>query len=146
MVMSATITPMTIGDYDEVIAFWRQQEGIGLNESDSRQQIARFLERNPGMSLVVRESGRVVGAVLAGHDGRRGFLYHLAVDPASRQRGIGRQLVAQCLKEFACLGLQKCNISVFASNESGQNFWKRLGFSSRKDLLPMQIVVANSNL
>lgn len=143
--MPLTFAAMSIADYDEVIAFWRGQEGIGLNESDSHEQIARFLEHNPGMSLVVRDGRQLVGAVLSGHDGRRGYLYHLAVDPAYRQQGLGRQIVARCLREFHRLGLHKCNINVFGANDAGQAFWKRIGFAGRQDLLPMQKVIAGND-
>jgi ribosomal protein S18 acetylase RimI-like enzyme len=143
--MPLAFAAMSIADYDEVIAFWRGQKGIGLNESDSREQIAQFLARNPGMSLVVRNGRQLVGAVLAGHDGRRGYLYHLAVNPAYRQQGLGRQIVARCLREFHRLGLHKCNINVFGNNGSGQAFWKRIGFAGRQDLLPMQKLIASTD-
>ena len=95
--MSIQILPFTMADYDEVAAFWRQQEGVGLNESDERGPIAGHLARNPGMSFVARESGRVIGAVLCGHDGRRGYLHHLAVARSQRRQGLGRDLVRRCL-------------------------------------------------
>jgi len=81
------IREMTIGDYDEVLALWKGTEGVGLTPADSRQNVARFLARNPGLSLVARAGGKIVGAVLGGHDGRKGYLYHLAVAPAIAARG-----------------------------------------------------------
>ena len=68
-----------IKDYDAVFALWRRSEGVGLNESDTRAAIASFLRRNPRHSFIAEKQGRIIGAVLCGHDGRRGYLHHLAV-------------------------------------------------------------------
>lgn len=139
--MEPTISPMRLCDYDEVVAFWSGKEGIGLNESDSRGQIGTFLERNAGLSLVARADGKIVGAVMCGHDGRRGYLHHLAVDPAVRKQGLGRRLVEECLKKLKAAGIQKCNVFLFDSNVEGRVFWQRVGFEAREDLLLMQTVL-----
>jgi len=124
--MTVHIRPMTIDDYDRVLALWDGTPGIGLGTADSREAIAGYLERNPGLSLVA-EAGRdgpaVVGAVLCGHDGRRGYLYHLAVDPAARRNGVGRALVAHCMDALAALGIERCHILVFRDNGPGTAFW-----------------------
>jgi ribosomal protein S18 acetylase RimI-like enzyme len=86
-----------IEDVDAVIALWRRTEGVGLNESDTRPAIAAFLRRNPNLSFVAENDGRIIGAVLCGHDGRRGCLHHLAVSKRHRCRGVGQQLVNACL-------------------------------------------------
>ena len=78
--MSIRISSMQLADHEDAMAFWKNQEGIGVNASDSREQIAMFLERNPGMSLAVRDDGKLIGTALCGHDGRRGFLYHVAIE------------------------------------------------------------------
>jgi ribosomal protein S18 acetylase RimI-like enzyme len=139
--MSPTIAEMSIADYDDVMSFWRDQEGLGLNDSDSRGQIAAFLERNRGMSYVIRDQGRVVAAVLCGHDGRRGSLHHLAVAPSHRKRGLGRLLVQRCLDRLREEGIQKCNIFLFATNEEGQRFWRAIGYRERGDLKLLQRVI-----
>jgi ribosomal protein S18 acetylase RimI-like enzyme len=90
-----------IEDYDAVVTLWRRSEGVGLNESDTREAIAAFLRRNPRLSFVAQKRGRIIGIVLCGHDGRRGYLHHLAVSKHHRQRGIGRQLVVACLANSA---------------------------------------------
>lgn len=136
--MKFAIQEFTLNDYDDVLEFWKKQQGVGLNESDSREQIGKFLARNPGLSLVVRDNGRVIGAVLCGHDGRRGFLHHLAVDPEYRHRGIGRQMVLTCLDALRSQGIQKCNIWVYTGNAEGQKFWRAIGFGVREDLRMMQ--------
>jgi ribosomal protein S18 acetylase RimI-like enzyme len=129
---------MTLADYDHVIAFWEKQTGVGLNESDSRDGIATFLQRNPGMSLVVWDRGEVIGAVLCGHDGRRGFLHHLAVAESHRGLGIGRALVTACLEKLKAAGILKCNIWVWADNDAGSKFWLAMGYINRPDLKIMQ--------
>ena len=128
-----------IEDYDAVIALWRRTEGVGLNESDTRPAIAAYLRRNPRFSFVAEKDGRIVGAVLCGHDGRRGYLHHLAVAKRHRQRGIGRQLVNACLAKLRKAGIQKCNIFIFANNAAGMKFWAHTGWKLRTELRVMQI-------
>jgi N-acetylglutamate synthase len=115
-------------DYDDVVAFWRGQEGIGLNESDTREGVEQFLRRNAGLSWVVRRGGKVVAAVLCGHDGRRGYLHHLAVLPGLRRRGLGKELVERCLAGLRREGILKWNVVLFDDNEEGQKFWEALGY------------------
>ncbi len=129
-------------DYTEVLALWQSCEGIGLSDSDSREAIAAYLARNPGMSSVARQpDGRLVGAVLCGDDGRRGYLHHLAVPPDSRGRGIGSALLARCFERLAARGIPKCNVFLFADNEAGREFWQHGGWSSRPDLEILQKLV-----
>jgi N-acetylglutamate synthase len=133
------VSPMTIGDYDAVVALWQATEGIGFDErSDSREGIVSYLGRNPGFSHVARAEGRIVGAVLCGHDGRRGYLHHLAVASQWRRKGIGRQLVDACLAKLTSLDIPKCNIFLFAHNELGAIFWKQIGWNGRPDLKVLQ--------
>jgi N-acetylglutamate synthase len=137
--MDCSIEPMTIADFDEVIALWKNSEGVGLNESDTREAIALYLERNPGLSLIARDRRRkIIGAVLCGHDGRRGYLHHLAVAAEHRRQGIGQSLVDACLSKLSELGIQKCNIFLYADNAEGRVFWERHGWSERADLRVLQ--------
>ena len=129
---------MTLADHDEVFALWRVTEGIGLTVSDERAAIVAYLARNPGMSFVAVADGRIVGAVLGGHDGRRGYLHHLAVTPVWRHRGIGRALVEAVLAELKAAGMLKCNLFLYAHNESGCAFWLKHGWAAREDLVVMQ--------
>lgn len=128
-----------IEDFDAVIALWRRTEGVGLNESDTRRAITAFLRRNPRLSFVAEQGGRIIGAVLCGHDGRRGYLHHLAVSKRHRRRGIGRRLVNACLAKLRKAGIQKCNIFIFANNAAGMKFWAHTGWSLRTELRLMQI-------
>ena len=75
--MSIIFSQFTIDLYEEVIFLWNQCDGIGLSDADSRGSIKAYLERNPGMSFVASENGNIVGAILCGHDGRRGYIHHL---------------------------------------------------------------------
>jgi N-acetylglutamate synthase len=137
------IREMSIADYNEAIALWQATEGMGISAADSRDAIARYLLRNPGMSFIARQvewaggPGEVVGAVLCGHDGRRGYLHHLAVRLDFRQHGLGRQLVDRCMDSLQKEGIDKCHLFVYKTNELGRAFWERTGWTERKTLVIM---------
>ncbi|MBN2853217.1 MAG: GNAT family N-acetyltransferase [Clostridia bacterium] len=126
---------MSINDYEEAILLWEKTEGMGLGESDSYDCIKSFLERNEKLSYVYIEGEKMIGAVLCGHDGRRGFLYHLAVDKMNRNRGVGSRLVETCLKNLKMQGIHKCHIFVMGTNETGKQFWDKSEWEYRNDLL-----------
>ena len=132
--MSFRIRPMAIADYEAVRGLWSSCEGVGLNDADQPDALSAYLERNPGMSFVAQQDDAIVGAVLCGHDGRRGYLNHLAVSPAHRYQGIARRLVAHCLEALQCAGIAKCHLFIFTSNQGGRNFWKQIGWELRNDL------------
>jgi putative acetyltransferase len=132
--MAIEFVGLTPGDYEEVIDLWRHSEGVGLTAADSPEGLRAFLERNPGLSLAARLDGKVVGAVLCGHDGRRGYLHHLAVAPQERRQGIGRGLVEACLTRLSVQGIEKCHIWVRTKNGSGLAFWRAIGWLDRDDL------------
>ncbi len=130
---------LALADYAAVRQLWERSEGVGLNESDTREAIGIFLARNPDLSLVVlAPGGEIVGAVLCGHDGRRGYLHHLAVASPHRSRGLGRALVNECLGRLRALGIPKCNIYLYATNEAGRAFWLHEGWAVRDDLVVLQ--------
>ena len=126
---------MTIDDYDEVSALWREAPGLGLSGADSREAIARYLQRNPGMSFVARLEGALVGAVLGGHDGRSGLLHHLAVAERCRGAGIGQELVRRVLAAMAAAGMPRTHLFVHANNANGVRFWEHIGPRRRDELL-----------
>lgn len=128
------LLPMTATDLPEVLELWAKTVGVGLNQSDNVPALCRFLARNPDLSRIAREDQILVAAVLCGHDGRRGFLYHLAVAPEHRRRGLGKELVERCLASLAAQGIQKCNALVYCHNASGRRFWEQMGFRTRDDL------------
>ena len=129
------INEMTINDYDDVIALWQKSEGVGLHDDvDSKEGIFKYLQRNIGLSFVAREDGKVVGAVLSGYDGRRGYLHHLTVAEKHRGKGLGKKLAKQALSKLRLIGISKCHVFVFADNTPAQSFWQHLGWTERKDL------------
>ena len=141
--MNFTLRAMTIHDYPEVMSLWQQTEGVGLTESDSEEGIDAFLRRNPGMSAVAT-SGELLGAVLCGHDGRRGYLHHLAVVPSRRRQGVASQLISWCFRGLADQGIQKCNVFLLDSNEGGSSFWRHNEWSRRHDLRVFQKAVTST--
>ena len=125
---------MSIEDYDEVIELWQAIPGIGLSGADSRDNIDAYLSRNPEQSFVCIEAGRIVGTILCGNDGRRGFIHHTAVAPEHRRRGIGAELVRLAMgKQIEC-GIQKCHLTIFEENVLGKAFWREMGFYKRQDI------------
>ena len=142
-----TITPMTIADYNDVYALWIGTPGMGLNSlDDSQEGIARFLARNPSTCFTAREGERLAGVILSGHDGRRGFIYHTAVDPAFRNRGIGRSLVEAAVSALKAEGIAKAALVVFRHNTSGNGFWEKLGFQAREDLVYRNKAITSQEL
>ncbi|MGZ3422695.1 MAG: GNAT family N-acetyltransferase [Polyangiales bacterium] len=132
--MSVLFRAMEVADLDEALALWGEAEGVIMRGADSPPAIARYLARNPGLSLVAREETRLVGAVLCGHDGRRGFLHHLAVASTHRRRGIGGALVERCSAALLREGIAKCHLMVHAGNSHGRAFWERRGWAVRDDI------------
>lgn len=127
---------MTIEDYDEVRDLWMNTPGMGLNTlDDSREGIAKYLRRNPTTCFVARNGSELLGAILSGHDGRRGFIYHTAVRVSERNKGIGRRLVDTAIEALRNEGVNKVAFVVFKGNETGNAFWEALGFDERTDLV-----------
>lgn len=122
-------------DYYGIYQLWRSCSGMGLNDlDDSREGMEAFLKRNPTTCFSAWEDGNNVGSILCGHDGRRGYLYHTAVLPDYRGRGIGTELVQAALKGLEEAGIHKAALVVFSRNQAGNAFWERQGFSVREDL------------
>ena len=129
------IRPMTIEDYDEVYAIWQITTKRALSAADSRDSLALYLRRNPKMSQVAVTDGKIVGTVLAGHDGRLGFIHHMAVLPEYRRHHIGKELATKALEKIFENGINKTQIYCYIDNETGQNFWKSLGFERTDNVL-----------
>jgi ribosomal protein S18 acetylase RimI-like enzyme len=122
---------MTINDYDQVLALWKKTQGLGLSDADSLEGIRTFLERNRGLCFVCEEEEGIIGTILCGHDGRRGYIYHLAVDEVHRKRGIGRQMTQQSLNALRLLGIVKCHLFVYSDNKEAELFYNNLGWQKR---------------
>lgn len=130
-------------DVDAVLTFWRRIEGQGLDDVDRPEPLARYVARNPGVSAAARVDGRLVGVALAGHDGRRGFLHHVAVDPKHRHQGVGRRLVRRCLDALAAEGIEKCHVLVFKENESALEMFGKNGWEPRDELRVLSTAVSS---
>lgn len=130
------IRKMTISDYDKVYRFWTSIEGMGMRSiDDSKEGIAKFLDRNPNSNFVAVIDDTIVGTILSGHDGRRGYIYHAAVDSKYRGKGIGKSLVNKTLEALYQEGINKVALVVFKNNEIGNSFWEAIGFEERVDLI-----------
>ena len=131
-----TIRVMTLADYDAVYALWMSCKNMGFNDKDdSREGIGRYLRRNPATCFVALENGRVVGVILSGHDGRRGFIHHMAVAEEYRKRGIATALLNRSLSALEEEGITKVALLVFRRNEAGNGFWEASGFTAREDVI-----------
>ena len=119
------------GDGDRLRTFWLTC-GIKIRPGDDDASLARFAERNPGLLLLAEEDGHLVGSALAGWDGRRGWLYHVAVHKDERRRGIGRQLVAELEARLRAIGCAKLNLIVWDDNTWAMRFWEALGYRREK--------------
>lgn len=122
-------------DYVALRALWESSDGVGLSDADSQAGFERFLRRNPGLSFVALDGDRLVGGVLCGHDGRRGYIHHLAVSLSHRRKGVARVLGGRCLGALSAEGIQKCHVFVFDENKGGRLFWEASGWPARVELV-----------
>lgn len=129
------IRPMTLADYDAVMALMSGTPGIAVRAADSPEAIGRYLARNPGLSLVAEADEGLIGCAFCGHDGRRGYLHHVVVAPARRGQGLGRALVARALDGLAAQGIWKTHLDVFADNDTAIAFWQATGWQRRGDIV-----------
>ena len=136
--MTAMIRLFTIADYPALFALWNSLPGFnrGLRSlDDSEAGIAKLLQRNPSTCFVAEVDGQIVGGILAGHDGRRGYIYHASVHPDFQRQGIGKLLADSACKALKAEGITKAGMLVFATNEQGNDFWERQGWQTRPDLI-----------
>jgi len=140
------IRHMLISDYDEVYKLWAGTSGMGLRTlDDSPEGIAKFLKRNPGTCFVAQIEDQPVGVILCGHDGRRGYIYHTAVQPEHRKNGIGKALVLAALDALKKEGIHKAALVVFCENDLGNQFWESVGFKKRNDLVYRNLSLNEDN-
>lgn len=129
------IRAMTIEDYEGVRELWLSIRGFAIRSiDDSREGVMRFLERNPGTSVVAVADNRIVGAILCGHDGRRGCLYHVCVAEEYRMQGIGKAMVVFCMEALKAEQINKVSLIAFTANDVGNAFWRQIGWTKREDL------------
>jgi N-acetylglutamate synthase len=129
----------SIDDYDAAIELWQRVEGLEIAKGDDREGVAQFLARNAGLSRVATDGSAIVGVVLCGHDGRRGHIYHLAVDPAYQRHGLGKRLLDESLADLRRTGVKRVIIMVADDNPRGRQFWKRSGYEEISGAITMGI-------
>ena len=130
------IRKMVVDDYDDVYKLWTSCVGMGLNNlDDSKEGISIFLKRNPATCFVAVKEKKIIGVIMAGNDGRRGYIYHTSVHPDYRKQGIAKKLVDCAMKALEDCGINKVALVVFDRNEDGNAFWEKQGFTTREDLV-----------
>ncbi len=122
-------------DYTEIVELWRNTPGMGMSRTDSEEGITSFLLRNKSFSFCWKEEDKIIATLLCGHDGRRGYIYHVMTAPEFRGRGIALKLTEKCLQRLKEAGIDKCHLFVFADNEPGNTFWSSTGWIKRDDIL-----------
>lgn len=146
-IMEVLVRPMTIEDYDQVYALWKTIRGFGIRSiDDSFEGTERFLERNPGTSVVAEIDGRIVGTILCGHDGRTGSFYHVCVDEHYRKRGIGKQMATAAMRALQKERINKISLIAFKKNEIGNQFWHGFGWKERSDINTFDFVLNDENI
>lgn len=137
--MNVTIRAIRSEDYEALIRFWESIDEIELDDSEGKQDFEFFLRRNKGMSFLALDKEEVIGACLASHNGRRGFLDHLAVAPSHRRKGLGKMLVEKCLKVLQAEGIKRNYVFLFKENAEGRAFWEHIGWSQCDEYVMMSI-------
>ena len=141
------IRPMRIEDYDDVFALWERIQGFALRSiDDSREYVARFLERNPDTSIVSLVDGVIAGSILCGHDGRQASFYHVCVAPEYRRHGLGRAMVRAALQALARVGISKATLVAFNDNAVGNAFWRSIGWTPRQDFNSYEFILNEDNI
>ncbi len=141
------IRVMTIKDYDKVYGLWRTIRGFGIRSmDDSRDGIARFLKRNPTTSMTAWEGDILIGAILCGHDGRRGCLYHVCVRKSHRRQGVGKAMVVACMEALRAQEINKVSLIAFTKNDIGNAFWNKMGWTKRQDLNYYDFTLNEANI
>lgn len=144
---SVILRPMTPQDFDEVHDLWMTIQGFGIRSlDDGKEDVTRFIKRNPTTSVVAVSDGRIVGSILCGNDGRQGCLYHVCVEKQFRRMGIGTQMVGYCMRELRELGINKVTLVAFKRNDGGNAFWRKIGWKKREDFNYYEFVLNEKNI
>lgn len=147
MAKEIKIRSMMASDYDRVHQLWMTISGFGIRSmDDSREGVERFLERNPGCSVVAECDGQIIGSILCGHDGRRGCLYHVCVHPDWRKQGIGKSMVVFVMEALKREKINKVCLIAFTRNDIGNAFWKEIGWTKREDLNYYDFTLNEANI
>ena len=136
--MEYVIEEMFLSHFEQTMQLWRISDGVRLKSVDSRKTIERFLERNSGLSYVAIDDTKVIGAVLCSHDGRIGYLTHLAVHPEYRRQGIGRSLVCRCFYALMSISISQCALMMMEEDQNAINFLKKIAIAGRIEMMMMK--------
>ena len=128
---------MSLLHYNDMMELWKSTDGVGMGKGDSKEEMAMFLNRNEGLSFIAKSGDQLIGTILCGHDGRRGYIYHVAVDKIFRFKGIARKLVEMSMEGLKKSGIGKCHLFVFKTNTEAQAFWSQTDWNERVDLVIM---------
>jgi ribosomal protein S18 acetylase RimI-like enzyme len=140
------ISLLVIEDYDKVYKLWTNTKGMGMRSlDDSFEGIKKFLKRNPTTNYIAQVENKIVGVILCGHDGRRGYIYHTAVNSDYRGKGIGKKLVNTVIESLKKEEINKVALVVFDSNDLGNKFWQSLDFAKRDDLIYRNLSINENN-
>ena len=143
----ADLRVMTIEDYSDVYKLWTEIKGFSMKSvDDSFEGIAQFLRRNPTTSVVALENGKIIGSILCGNDGRRGYLYHVCVHPDYRRQGIGKEMVVFAMEALRAENISKVSLIAFSKNDIGNAFWNTIGWTKRLDLNYYDFVLNRENI
>ncbi len=138
---------MVPGDYDKVYALWKSIKGFGIRKiDDSREGVEAFLRRNPTTSVVAEKDGEIIGAILCGHDGRYGYMYHVCVKEEYRRQGIGKNMVVFCMQALRAEHINKVALIAFITNDGGNAFWHQIGWKPRTDLNYYDFTINEENI
>lgn len=132
--MTFALRAMQADDYPALLQLWQQSDGLVLRDADSPEAIAAYLARNPGLSFIALSQDQLIGCLLAGTDGRRGYLQHLVVRESHRGRGVGRALLQAATQALQAIGIDKTHLLVLADNEPALAFYRHLGWTERSDV------------
>ena len=138
---------MTEADYDAVRALWLSIRGFGIRAlDDSREDICRFIRRNPTTSVVAKTGSRVIGSILCGSDGRQGALYHVCVARPWRRQGIGTRMVSYCMRQLQMMGINRVALIAFTTNDAGNAFWKQIGWTQKPNVNYYEFTLNEENI
>ncbi len=134
-------------DYDSVFALWSTINGFAIRSiDDSREGVSHFLDRNPTTSVVCEKDGKIIGAILCGHDGRRGCMYHVCVAKEHRRNGVGKAMVVFCMEALKAEHINKVSLIAFTKNDVGNAFWNSIGWTKREDLNYYDFTLNDENI
>ena len=131
---------MRESDYGALVELWSKFPGNTMTGADGPKGFGAFLARNGRFCYTAEEEGRVVGSVMAGTDGRRGYVYHLAVDPGRQGEGLGRMLMERAEESLREAGIEKAHLFIYADNPAIR-FYRRAGWHLREDIEVMSKVL-----